>query len=52
MEMRLVLFFNSLLPLSALKDNSELTVPFQDPNFSISQCHYHLTQVGNVIFYL
>ena len=50
MEMYLV--FNSFLPLSTLKDYPQLTVPILEPNFSTSQCHYHVTQVGNVKFHL
>lgn len=50
--MEVYLVFNSFLPLSTLKDNPELTVPILEPNFSTSQCHYHVTQVGNVKFHL
>lgn len=51
-QWKCILSFNSFLPLSTLKDNPELTVPILEPNFSTSQCHYHVTQVGNVKFHL
>lgn len=41
MEMYLGLFF-SAPHVSTLKNDPELTVPRQDPNFSRSQCHYNL----------
>ena len=53
-QWKCILSFNSFLPLSTLKDNPELTVPILEPNFSTSQCHYHVINIdiSHLFFYI